>query len=168
MRFSEGVDWLGGSFELNPATDYATLADGKTVGLTNDLGECATIEVLADVRDIMPGGNLIAASNPFGLLVAGDSLYFPDAGYNSMAAVQPGDRKHQDHHAFSARAEHGAVRSTGQPGRAEQHPWLEPGPVRARDAVLGISVRSRRVECPPGRLDDRRAAAAHLRPDDGD
>ena len=87
VRFSEGVDWLGGGFDLNPATDYATLADGKTVELTNDLGECASIEVLADVRDIMPGGNLIAASNPFGLLVAGDSIYFPDAGYNSVASV---------------------------------------------------------------------------------
>ena len=87
VRFSESVDWLGGGFELNPATDYATLADGKRVDLTNDLGESAAIEVLADVRDVMPGGNLIAASNPFGLLVAGDSIYFPDAGYNSMAAV---------------------------------------------------------------------------------
>ena len=35
----------------------------------------------------MPGGNLIAASNPFGLLVAGDAIYFPDAGYNSVTAV---------------------------------------------------------------------------------
>jgi hypothetical protein len=87
VRFSESVDWLGGDFELNPAIDFATLTDGKTVKLTNDLGECADIEVLADVRDIMPGGNLIAASNPWGLLVAGDSVYFPDAGYNSLAAA---------------------------------------------------------------------------------
>jgi hypothetical protein len=87
VRFSESVDWLGGTFELNRTTDYATLADGKTVELTNDMGECAAIEVLADVRDIMRGGNLVDASNPFGLLVAGDSVYFPDAGYNSVAAV---------------------------------------------------------------------------------
>ena len=87
VRFSESVDWLGGTFELNPTTDYATLADGKTVELTNDIGECATVEVLADVRDIMRGGNLVDASNPFGLLVTGDSIYFPDAGYNSVAAV---------------------------------------------------------------------------------
>jgi hypothetical protein len=87
VRFSERVDWLGGGFELTPAADFATLTDGKTVELTNDLGECASIDVLADVRDIMPGGNLIAASNPFGLLVAGDAVYFPDAGYNSLAAA---------------------------------------------------------------------------------
>jgi hypothetical protein len=82
VRFSESVDWLGGTFELNPTTDYATLADGKPLELTNDIGECARVEVLADVRDIMRD-----ASNPFGLLVAGDSIYFPDAGYNSVATV---------------------------------------------------------------------------------
>lgn len=87
VRFSEGVDWLGTGFDLNPATDYARLADGKVLELTNDRGESAAIEVLADVRDIMGGGNLVAASNPWGLLVAGDSIYFPDAGYNSVASV---------------------------------------------------------------------------------
>jgi len=66
VTFSDNVDWLVDGFVLNPAIDYATLADGGTVELTNDAGEFAFVSVV---------------------LLRGTSLYYPDAGYNSLGRV---------------------------------------------------------------------------------
>jgi hypothetical protein len=87
IRFSENVDWLAEGFVLNPATDYAALADGRAVVLTNGAGEEAHVTVLADIRDLVPGPVVVSASNPYRLAVSGDAVYFTDAGYNAVTAV---------------------------------------------------------------------------------
>ncbi len=87
VSFSDNVDWLAEGFVLDPATDYATLADGGTVELANSAGEFAFVSVVADIRDLMPGANVVMASNPFGLLLRGGRLYYPDAGYNALGRV---------------------------------------------------------------------------------
>jgi hypothetical protein len=87
IRFSENVDWLAEGFALNPATDYAALADGRTVVLTNSAGEEAHVSVLADIRDLVPGPVIVSASNLYRLIVSGDAMYVTDAGYNSVTAV---------------------------------------------------------------------------------
>lgn len=85
--FSESVDSLNEGFVLNPATDYATLADGMDLVLTNGSGETALIQVVADFRDMTPGPNLVTASNPFGLMVSGGNAFIPDAGQNALVKV---------------------------------------------------------------------------------
>ena len=95
VRFSTGVDALAAGFALDPATDYAMLADGLAVELTNDAGESATVEVVADIRDLIPGANVVMGSNPFGLLVRGRGLYFADSGYNSISVANARNGRQQ-------------------------------------------------------------------------
>jgi hypothetical protein len=84
--FSESVDTLSEGFVLSPAIDYPTLVDGKDLILTNGAGESALIQVVSDFRDITPGPNLINASNPFGMLMAGGKVFLPDAGQNALVS----------------------------------------------------------------------------------
>lgn len=89
VHFSRSIDRLDGEFLLDPAMHHPTLVDGFPVELTNPQGERATVEVVADFRDIYPR-NKVSTSNPFGLAMVGDDLFLPDSGQNSLVRLRRG------------------------------------------------------------------------------
>jgi hypothetical protein len=90
VRFSVPIDEVGDAFALDPAADYAVLADGRELRIANASGDRARLRVLADLRDLYPGApfpHVVSASNPFGVLLDEHNAYLADAGQNSVVKV---------------------------------------------------------------------------------
>ncbi len=87
MHFSCGIDSLTSGFALTLA-DHFTLADGFDLTLENDFRERAKVELVSDLRDFVPDPNtIVRPSHPFGLTLAGNTLYVVDAAMNTVVEV---------------------------------------------------------------------------------
>lgn len=87
VNFNREVDTLAGGFTLTLA-DHFRLADGLKVTKEAADGGRATIELLADIRDIVPDARtIIRGSHPFGMVRDRNNIYVVDAGYNSIIRV---------------------------------------------------------------------------------
>lgn len=87
VNFNREVDTLAGGFALTLA-DHFRLADGFKVTKETADGGRATIELLADFRDLVPDARtIIRASHPFGMVRDRNNIYVVDSGYNSVVKV---------------------------------------------------------------------------------
>ncbi len=87
VHFSSDVDSLTGGFALT-LDDHFTLADGLDLTKENEAGDRARIELLTDFRDYVPDPRtIVRQSHPFGLALAGNTLFVVDAGMNTVMKV---------------------------------------------------------------------------------
>ena len=88
MHFSANAERTTPGFSLSPA-DEESLADGKTVRLSDGAGNKLTIEVVANFPDYIPNPTPAApdnvrGSNPFDVELIGDQLFVTDGGRNHV------------------------------------------------------------------------------------
>jgi hypothetical protein len=93
IRFTAAVENATAGFMLR-SRDHATLADLGKVSLTNDAGERASVELVANLPDWTPEPleGLPANQrgvNPFDLVVLGDRIAVTDGGQNVVWEVDP-------------------------------------------------------------------------------
>lgn len=86
LHFSANAERTTPGFSLTPA-DEESLADGKTVRLTDATGNALTVELVANFPDSIPNPTPAApanvrGSNPFDLELIGDQLFVTDGGRN--------------------------------------------------------------------------------------
>ena len=91
IHFSARVENSTAGFTLSLA-DQQALADRERVILSNGGGDTIEIALVTDfpdhVPDPLPGlPQIVRGSNPFGIALAGDSLYVTDGGRNLVWAV---------------------------------------------------------------------------------
>ena len=91
IHFSTAVEKGTSGFSLTSA-DHAALAAGGRVTLSNDAGDRATIEVVANFPDSTPAPlpglpENRRGANPFDLVALGDDLFVTDGGQNAIWRV---------------------------------------------------------------------------------
>jgi hypothetical protein len=89
IHFSANVEKTTAGFTLSPA-DQQTLANGQAVTLSNGHGDTIQIELVTNFPDYVQRTDiptLVRASNPFGLVVAGNHLYVTDGSRNLVWEV---------------------------------------------------------------------------------
>lgn len=91
VHFSARAEEITEGFTLS-LDDHQALADGERVTLSNGGGDKATVELVADFENFIPdplspieGG--VRASNPFDLVVVGNSLFVTDGSRNVVWEV---------------------------------------------------------------------------------
>jgi len=98
IHFSAHVENSTAGFTLSLA-DQQALAARERVILSNGGGDTIEIELVTDFPDYVPDPlpglpQIVRGSNPFGLALAGDSLYVTDGGRNLVWAVDLPARTH--------------------------------------------------------------------------
>jgi hypothetical protein len=91
IQFSADVENRTSGFQLRPR-QHTALADLGRVHLSNDAGERATIELVADFPDLTPLPDLPGIHrgvNPFDLVATRDRIYVTDGGQNLIWEVDP-------------------------------------------------------------------------------
>jgi hypothetical protein len=91
MRLDRPYRNLDGGFSLTLADQFA-LKSGSHVRLRNAHGATLSVRLVADIPDYVPEPvpgvpTNVRQSNPFGIAVAKDHLYIPDASSNSLRVV---------------------------------------------------------------------------------
>lgn len=91
MRASRSLDTSLGGFSLTPA-DHQTLKNGATISLANVVGERLDVRVVADFPNFTeaPRSDFlqnVRASNPFGVVVQGQSAFVVDASQDIVRRV---------------------------------------------------------------------------------
>ncbi len=87
VNFDVDIDDLTSGFTFTVA-DHFSLANGFNVVKKNVDGIGATVGLLTDFRDyIRDPVTIVRSSNPFGMVLADDTLYVADASMNSVVRV---------------------------------------------------------------------------------
>lgn len=91
VRTSRTLDTTLGGFNLTPA-DHTALRNGEILTLQNVIGETLEIRLVADFPNFVdaPRGDFqfnVRASNPFGIVVVGNTLFVVDASQDIVRRV---------------------------------------------------------------------------------
>jgi len=93
VRFEAEVDDIISPFTLTLA-DHFRLADGNIILLRNAEGNRASIELIADFRDLVPDARtIVRGAHPFGVALIDERIYVVDSGYNSIFKVALGTNR---------------------------------------------------------------------------
>jgi hypothetical protein len=89
LVFSRPIDGLTAGFDLSRA-DHDTLADGRTVELSNAAGDKLWVRLVVDFKDARPDARTnVRGSNPFHMIASqhSDGLLVVDSGQNALLEV---------------------------------------------------------------------------------
>lgn len=105
VRGSRSLDLTLGGFNLTPA-DHTTLRNGQTIALQNIIGERLEVRLLVDFPNYVdaPRGDFqfnVRASNPFGIVATGQTLFVVDASQDLVRRVDAQSGAYGTHTTFA-------------------------------------------------------------------
>ncbi|MDZ4797130.1 MAG: ScyD/ScyE family protein [Bryobacteraceae bacterium] len=88
FRLSAEVDEVQTPFRLDPQQHRAIWDGTSPVMLRNEQGQTAEVEMVADIADVIPDPvSIWRASNPYSLVVGGDTAWIADASLDAILRV---------------------------------------------------------------------------------
>lgn len=105
VKGSRSLDTTLGGFDLTPA-DHTALKNGQTLTLQNVIGETLEVRLLVDFPNYVdaPRGDFqfnVRASNPFGIVASGQTLFVVDASQDIVRRVDATTGAYGTHTTFA-------------------------------------------------------------------